>query len=186
MSKLAEDTQVNKTAESILNKEMHGLWIAASNMTKAIQDIKEAKIPIKAAYLGVDALSQVVGLMKPPHVLKQKLRRYYANINIDLFERAKFTNHKKEDIIFWIDQKDQPSPADKLQKFNIDKEKVDKWMELATDVLFPSWLQAHPNSYLEKMLNNSREQIWLLKQGGKVNNLSKDLFKKTTTPEQQK
>ena len=46
-------------------------------------------------------------------------------------------------------------------------------MTLATEVLFPPWLQVHPNNYLEKMLNNSREQIQLLKQGGKVNNLSK-------------
>ena len=177
MSKLAEDTQINKTAESIPDKEMHGLWLAASNMIKAIQDIKEAKIPIEAAYLGVDALSQVVGLMKPPHVLKQKLRRYYANINLHLFEIAKLTDQKKEDIIFWIDQKDQPNPADKLGKFDIDKEKVDKWMDLAKEVLFPPWLQAHPNSYLEKMLNKSREQIRLLKQGGKL-----DSFRKQQEP----
>ena len=72
MSKLAEDTQINRTAESIPDKEMHGLWLAASNMIKAIQDIKETKIPIEAIYLGVDALSQVVGLMKLPNVSKQK------------------------------------------------------------------------------------------------------------------
>ena len=83
---------------------MHGLWLVASNMLKAIQDIQEAKIPIEAAYLGVDALSQVVGLMKPPHELKQKLRRYNANIILHLFEIAKITNQKKYDIIFWIDQ----------------------------------------------------------------------------------
>ena len=126
MSKLAEDTQINKTAKSIPDKEMHGLWLAASNMIKVIQDIKEAKIPIEATYLGVHALSQVVGLLKPPHVLKQKLRRYYANINLHLFEIAKLTDQRKEDIIFWINQKDQQNPADKLGKFNIDKENVDK------------------------------------------------------------
>ena len=70
-------------------------------------------------------------------------------------------------------QKDQPNSADKLGKFDIDKENVDKWMTLATEVLFPPWLQVHPNNYLEKMLNNSREQIQLLKQGGKANNLIK-------------
>ena len=57
MSKLAEDTQINKSEESIPEKEMQGLWLAASNRLKAIQDIQEAKIPIEAAYLGVDALS---------------------------------------------------------------------------------------------------------------------------------
>ena len=52
MSRLAEDTQINKSEESIPDKEMHGLWLAASNMLKAIQDIQETKIPIEAAYLG--------------------------------------------------------------------------------------------------------------------------------------
>ena len=39
MSKLVEDTQINKSEESIPGKEMHGLWLAASKMLKAIQDI---------------------------------------------------------------------------------------------------------------------------------------------------
>ena len=128
MSKIAEDTQINKTVESILDKEMHSIWLAASNMVKIIQDIKEANISIKAAYLGVDALSQVAGLMKLPHMLKQKMRRYYANINFHLFEIAKLRDQRKENIIFWINQKDQPNPADKLGKFDIDKENVDRWI----------------------------------------------------------
>ena len=81
-----------------------------------------------------------MGLTKPPHVLKEKLRKYYANINLHLFEIAKLTNQKKEDIILWINQKDQPNPADKLGKFDIDKEKVDKGIELAKEVLFLPWL----------------------------------------------
>ena len=68
MSKLAEDTQINKSEESIPDKEMHGLWLAASNMLRAIQGIQETKNSIEAAYLGVDALSQVVGLMKHYHL----------------------------------------------------------------------------------------------------------------------
>ena len=126
MSKIAEDTKANKTVESIPDKEMHGIWLAAANMVKIIQDIKETNIPIEAAYLGVDALSQVVGLLRPPDMLKQKLRKYYANINLHLFEIAKLTNQRKEDIIFWIDQKDQTNPADKLGKFYIDKGSVER------------------------------------------------------------
>ena len=57
-----------------MDKEMHGIWLAAANMVKIIQDIKETNIPIEAAYLGVNALSQVLCLMEPLHVLKQKLR----------------------------------------------------------------------------------------------------------------
>ena len=60
-----------------------------------------------------------------------------------------------------------------MGKFDIDKDKVSRWMELATNVLFPTWLQAHPNSYLKKMLEKSREQVRLLKQGGKVQTVSK-------------
>ena len=72
MSKIAEDSQINKTVESIPDIEMHGIWLAASNIVKIIQDIKEANIPIEAAYLGVNALSQVAGLMNSPHILKKK------------------------------------------------------------------------------------------------------------------
>ena len=100
MSKLVEDTQLNKTDASIPDKEMHGLWMAPSNMLKSIHTIQETNIPIEAVYLGVDALSQVVGLTRPPQVLKQKLRRLYANINLHLFKIAKLTNKKKEDIVF--------------------------------------------------------------------------------------
>ena len=48
-------------------------------------------------------------------MLKQKLRRYYANINLHLFEMAKLMDQGKQNIIFWINQKDQPNPADKLE-----------------------------------------------------------------------
>ena len=46
-------------------------------------------------------------------------------------------------------------------------------MELATEVLSLPRLQAHPNSYLKKMLEKSREQVRLLKQGGKLQNINK-------------
>ena len=81
---------------------------------------------------------------------------------------AKLTNQRKEDIIFWINQKDHPYPVDKLSKFDIDKDGVDKWMELDKCVLVLDWLQKHPIKYLDKMLKNLREQVKLLKQGGKV------------------
>ena len=56
MSKIAEDTNTNKTVESILDKEVHSIWMEAANMVKIIQDIKETNILIETAYLGVDAL----------------------------------------------------------------------------------------------------------------------------------
>ena len=70
MSKLVDNTKINQTDASIPDKEMHGLWLASSNTLKALQTIQETKIPIKALYLGLDALSQVVGLSRPAQVLK--------------------------------------------------------------------------------------------------------------------
>ena len=50
---------------------MAGLWLAATNIVKTIQNIKKANISIKTSYLGVDALSQVIGTMRTPQVLEQ-------------------------------------------------------------------------------------------------------------------
>ena len=123
MSKLAENAKISKRAASIPDKEMHGLWLASSNALKALQKIQEIKIPIEAVYLGSDALSQVVGLSRPPQSLKPKLRRLYANINLHLFEIAKLTKQKKEDVVFWIEG--ESNPAYKYGKFNIDNDSVD-------------------------------------------------------------
>ena len=98
-----------------------------------MQTIQETKIPKEADYLGSDALSQVVGLSRPPQSLKPKLRRFYANINLHLFEIAKLTKQKKEYVVFWING--AANPADKLGKFDIDKDPVDKWIKLANHVL---------------------------------------------------
>ena len=57
-------------------------------------------------------------------IIKAKTEETLVNINLHLFEIAKLTKQKKEDIVFWIDQKDQPNPADKLEKCDIDKDKV--------------------------------------------------------------
>ena len=85
MLKLVDNTKINQTEASIPDKEMHGLWLAASNALKALQTIQETKITIEAVYLGSDALSQVVGLSRPPQVLKPELRRLYDNINLHFF-----------------------------------------------------------------------------------------------------
>ena len=99
----------------------------------------------------------MVGLSRPPQILKPKLRRLYANINLHLFELANLTGQKKEDIVFWIEG--AANPADKLGKFNIDKDPVEKWINLANQVLFPSWLQQHPDKYLNKLISTSKKKI---------------------------
>ena len=108
---------------------MHGLWLASSNALKALQTIQETKIPIEDLYLGSHALSQVVRLSRPPHLLIPKLGRLYANINLHLFDIAKLTHQKKEDKVFWIGG--VANPANKLEKFDIDIDPVEKWISLA-------------------------------------------------------
>ena len=147
MLKLVDNTKINQTEASIPDKEMHGLWLAASNALKALQTIQETKITIEAVYLGLDALSQVVGLSRPLQALKPKLRRLYANINPHLFEIANLTGQKKEDIVLWIEG--PSNPANKLGKFDINKDTVEKWISLANQVLKPNWLQQHPSKYLD-------------------------------------
>ena len=66
--------------------------------------------------------------------------------------------------MFWIEG--AANPADKLGKFDIDKDPVDKWINLAKNVLEPKWLQQHPSTYLDKLLNKSQEKIKSLLQGG--------------------
>ena len=95
MSKLVDNTKINQTEASILDKEMHGLGLAASNALKALQTIQDAKITIEAVYLGSDPLSVVVSLSRPQQILKLNLRRLYANINPHLFKLANLADQKK-------------------------------------------------------------------------------------------
>ena len=74
-----------------------------------------------------------------------------------LYKLAQMTNQVKENIIFWLNQEETFNPADKLGKFDIDKDPVNKWTSLALEVLHPEWLQGHPKHYLHKMLRESSE-----------------------------
>ena len=94
---------------------------------------------------------------------KPNLRRLYFNINLHLFEIANLTGQRKEDIVLWIEG--ASNPAEKLGKFDIDKDTVEKWISLANQVLKPSFLQQHPIKYLDKLIHNSKERIKLILQG---------------------
>ena len=84
-SKLSEDTLFSQTEESIPSKEMQGLLLCASNMIKIVEGFQECKVPLHGCHIGVDALSQIVGLMSPPSQYKPRLRKYYATINMNLY-----------------------------------------------------------------------------------------------------
>ena len=84
---------------------------------------------------------------------------------------------KKEDKVFWIEGLE--NPADKLGKFDINKDAVSQFIQIAKEVLASSWLQELPSNYLDKMLSKYQEQIKLLMQGGKsmTNSTHENLYK---------
>merc|ERR1712101_73865 len=103
--------------------------------------------------------------MKDRSIVRAAMRKYYANINIHLYKLAQLTGQLKEDIVFWINQKRAFNPADLLGKFDIHKDQVSKWMELAKQLLQPSWLLQNPDTYLRKMLDESKAKILELTAG---------------------
>merc|ERR1712115_345626 len=164
-SKIADNTIFAQTQESVPVKEMHGLLLCADSMIKIVEGFKECKITLDGCHIGVDAVSQIVALRSPRSHFKSRMRKYYANINIHLYKLAQLTGQLKENIVFWINQKKAFNPADLLGKFDIDKDQVSKWMELAKQVLQPSWLLQNPDIYLKDLLNESREKIMALTAG---------------------
>ena len=86
---------------------MHGVLLCASSMIKVIEGFQECRIPIYKVHIGVDALSQIVGLMSPLAQYKPRLRKYYSSVNTHLYQIAKLTNQQKENVVFWINQKER-------------------------------------------------------------------------------
>merc|ERR1711973_412670 len=158
-SKIAESTIFAQSQESVPVKEMHGLLLCADSMIKTVEGFQECKIPLDGCLIGVDAVSQIVALRSPPSQFKPRMRKYYANVNMHLYKLAKLTGQLKENVVFWINQKKAFNPADLLGKFDVDKDQVSKWMNLAKLVLQPPWLLQNPDTYLRKMLFESQEKI---------------------------
>merc|ERR1711895_176238 len=120
-SKIADNTIFAQSTESIPVKEMHGLLLCASSMIKNVEGFKECNIALAGCNIGVDAVSQIVALRSPPCHSKSRMKKYYANINIHLYKLAQLTGQLKEDIVFWINQKNNFNPADLLGKFDIEE-----------------------------------------------------------------
>ena len=165
-SKISDNTIFAQSEESIPVKEMHGLLLCADLMIKTVEGIQECNIPVNGCLIGVDAVSQIVALRSPPSQFKPRMRKYYANINMHLYKLAKLTDQEKENVVFWINQRQRFNPADLLGKFDIDKDPVSKWIELLRLVLQPPWLQKHPNTYMEQMLTESQQKIQTQSLGG--------------------
>ena len=97
--KLAEDTIPAQSQKLIPTKEMNEILRCASNMIKVVEGFQECKIPINGCHIGIDALSQIVGLMSPPSQFKPKLMKHYASINMHLYKLAQMTSQVKETSI---------------------------------------------------------------------------------------
>merc|ERR1712101_19992 len=158
-SKIAENTIFAQSEESIPIKEMHGLLLCADSMIKTVEGFQECKITIDGCLIGVDAVSPIIALRSPPSQFKPRMRKYYAIVNMHLYKLAKLTSQLKENIVFWINQKEAFNPADLLGKFDVDKDQVSKWMNLSKLVLQPPWLLQNPDTYLKKLLSESQEKI---------------------------
>ena len=68
-------------------------------------------------------------------------------------------------MVLWIPG--TSNPADKLGKFDIDKDLVEKWIGLANQLLRPEVLQQHPKKFLNKLIHTSQGRIKTILQGGR-------------------
>ena len=120
---------------------------------------------LNSIHLGVDALSQITVLLTPQQKFKGQIARYYANVSMHLFELAKITGQNKEDIIFClnpikvIDCHQTYNLADKLGKFDLEKDTSDLWVKHTKAILNPPWLQLPRKSFFPDLLKQSKSAI---------------------------
>ena len=82
-----------------------------------------------------------------------------------LYELANMSNQKKEDIIFWFDQRKKIkshqiyNPPDKLGKFDLDKDSSDLWVKHTETILNSPWLQLPTNLFILALLEKSKKSI---------------------------
>jgi len=151
---------------TVPKRECHGLFLAVSGATTLARLFEKLKIPLYRVYIFTDAISCILGLKKAPSLFKPPFNRYFSEIHCMLLEVGLITNQKNSEFIHWIDQQKWFNPADLLSKFCLESDTVDSWMSKAEEVLRPGWLQNHPDTYLQDMLDRSKEKIDLQASGG--------------------
>ena len=80
-----------------------------------------------------------------------------------------------------MQQKVYSNPADLLTKFDLEQDSVDDWILKSKQLFEPLWLQNHPKTYMNRLLELSNDQLSLQASGGLHN---EQIFKITeSTPD---
>lgn len=86
-------------------------------------------------------------------------RRYLSSINVNLSKTANITKQTKEEIPLFIQQNKRVNFAYLQTKFSLTNDSPEKWLELQHNLLHPSWLLNHSDSWLPNCLNESKHKI---------------------------
>ena len=82
------------------------------------------------------------------------------------YQIGNLTSQPKETILRFLQKKEFPNPADLLSKIDLEYDSIGLWMLKTQHLFHPTWLQQHPDGYLDKLLALSDEQISIQYSGG--------------------
>ena len=128
-----------------------------------------------------DAIAHIIALRRSPACFKAPFNKWYAEINSLTYQIGNLTSQPKEEIIQFLQQKVYSNPADLLTKFDLEQDSVDDWILKSKQLFEPLWLQNHPKTYMNRLLELSNDQLSLQASGGLHN---EQIFKITeSTPD---
>ena len=76
-------------------KEIHGLLLCTSSITRIVKGFQECNIALNGYNVDIVQVSQIVALRSPPCHSKSRMKEYYANIDIHLYKLAQLTGQLK-------------------------------------------------------------------------------------------
>ena len=79
-SRIAYNTIIVQTNESIPAKEMHGLLLCTSNMIKFVEGFSECNIHLSGCNIETDVPSQILTLSSPPCKSKSCMKKYQISV----------------------------------------------------------------------------------------------------------
>ena len=87
--------EVHTSLEYVPVKEIHGLLLCTSSITRIVEGFQECNIALNGCNVDIDEVSQIVALRSPPSHSKSRMKKYYANIDIHLYKLAQLTGQLK-------------------------------------------------------------------------------------------
>ena len=94
-SKIADNKKFAQSQEYVPVKEIHGLLLCTSSITRIVEGFQECNIALNGCNVDIDEVSQIVALRSPPCHSKSRMKKYYANIDIHLYKLAQLTGQLK-------------------------------------------------------------------------------------------